>query len=92
MPSRPRQSRRPRKPEASTRHTTPTSHQRGTRRTPGANDHDHANSDPGTAGKIGPWGVRRYRGERHDANWNQNETKPHHNVPTTAPKAKPQVL
>ena len=54
--------------------------------------HDHTNYDPGTAGTTGPlWGETIRGGERHDANWNRNQTKPHHNVPTTAPQAEPQV-
>ena len=32
-----------------------------------------------------PKGGRRQGRERHDANWKRNQTKPHHNVPTTAP-------
>ena len=32
----------------------------------------------------GPKEERR-QGREHDANWNRNQTKPHHNVPTTAP-------
>ena len=33
----------------------------------------------------GPKGGRRQGSERHDDNWNRNQTKPHHNVPTTVP-------
>ena len=38
-----------------------------------------------------PGGGRQHGGERHDANWNRNQTKPYHNVPTTVPQAGPQV-
>ena len=46
---------------------------------------------PALPAQPAPWGGRRYGGERHDANWNWNQAKPHHNVPTTAPQAEPQA-
>ena len=38
-----------------------------------------------------PGGRRQHGGEQHDANWNRNQTKPFHNVPTTVLQAGPQV-
>ena len=40
---------------------------------------------PALPKQLGPKGGRRQMRERHDDNWNRNQTKPHHNVPTTAP-------
>ena len=40
---------------------------------------------PALPTRLGPKGGRRQERERHNANWNRNQTKPHHNVPTTAP-------
>ena len=40
---------------------------------------------PALPAQPGPKGGRRQGRERHDDNWNRNQTKPHHNVPTTAP-------
>ena len=48
---------------------------------------------PALPTQPGPKVRRRQGWKRHEDNWNRNQTKPHHNVPTTAPvpQTKPQA-